>query len=431
MKTEIKNTCKTASNLNPLNINGLPHWFGELQLKSRENWMKQGLPTRQEEAWKYLNLSELTEILPNLVQPQKKMLDKEFIKKLRFNHSYLLVLIDGDFSKELSDLPKNIEVMNLAEMLSQDNIAIINHFKQNTNPAWDKFSAFNLTSLNAGIYINIASHTVLDKPLQCLDIRSSDNMCLSTRKIICVGAHSHLSIVHQIQSSADIRYFNLENTDMVLGEDSQFNYYVLQEESSCALSFVNTNIDLQSKAKFNRFELSTGGKLTRHDVWVNAKEDSFCQLQGLYLLNHTQSSNHHLVLNHQSPCAKSLQDYRGILTDSAEENFNSQVKVQPAAQKIDSRQLNKNLLLSSKAQVNTKPELEIYADDVRCAHGATVGELDHEALFYLMARGIASDQARLMLMRGFCHRLWENMADQAIREKFQAWSEQKIQQMVQ
>ncbi len=429
MKTEIKNIGEMGLNLNQ--FNHLPHWFRDLQSKSRENWQEQGLPTRKEEAWKYLNLSELNEILPTLIQPQKNTVDIEFIKNFKLNDYYCLVLIDGDFSKELSYLPKTIQVMNLDEMLMQDNISIISSFKQQTNPAWSKLSVLNLVSLNAGIYINVENHAVLDKPLQLLDIRSSIDMCLSTRKIIRLGANSNLSIIHQIKSNAEINYLNLENTDIILSENSQLNYYLLQDESKQALSFVNTNIDLQSKARFHQFELSIGGKLTRHDIWVNAKEDSECQLQGLYLLNDAQSSNHHLVLNHQSPRAKSLQNYRGILADSAEENFNSQVKVQPTAQNINSQQLNKNLLLSPKAQVNTKPELEIYANDVRCAHGATIGELDGEALFYLMARGISLDKAKLMLMHSFCNGLWESISNIEIRDKFKEWSEKKIQQMVQ
>ncbi len=273
--------------------------------------------------------------------------------------------------------------------------------------------------MNDGAYIYVPKNTVIDKPIQLLFIHSGKNNTSlnQPRNLVVLDELSQATIIETyvaIDDSAE--YFTNAVTEILIAAQAKVEYFKIQQESKLAFHIGTTFTRLQRDSNFVAHSLALGGKLVRSDLSVSLADlGASCALNGLYLAQHKQHIDHHTVIDHMQPHGTSYEFYRGIIADQARAVFNGRVLVQKDAQQTDAHQENHNLLLSSDAEIDTKPQLEIYANEVKCAHGATVGQLDDEALFYLQSRGISQAKARNLLINAFAVSVFDKVNNELIK----------------
>jgi len=238
------------------------------------------------------------------------------------------------------------------------------------------------------------------------------------RTLLVVGAGAQCTVVESYLGAG--AYFTNAVTEIVAGEGAVVDHYKIQNEALAAFHISTLQATLGRSANFASCSISLGAALARHDIGATLSEGADATLNGLYIVNGTQHVDHHTTIDHALPHATSRELYKGILDGKASAVFNGKVLVRKDAQKTDSRQTNQNLLLSDDARIDSKPELEIFADDVRCTHGATIGQLDAEAIFYLQSRGIGREQARSLLTRAFAQDLVDRIKIQPVKDSLEA-----------
>ncbi|MFZ0589416.1 MAG: Fe-S cluster assembly protein SufD [Bryobacteraceae bacterium] len=275
------------------------------------------------------------------------------------------------------------------------------------------FVALNTANFEDGTFLHIPPNTVLEEPLR-MDFRAVPDRAAHPRNLIIIGAGSQVHIVERYTGRG--RYFTNAVTEIVVGENATVEHVKLEEESPDAFHVATVQVHQSRNSNFKSHNISLGGLLVRNDI--NAVLSTGCEgtLNGLYLVNGKQHVDNHTVLDHAAPHAASHELYKGILDGASSAVFNGKIFVRKDAQKTDAKQTNKNLVLSENSTINTKPELQILADDVRCTHGATVGQLDQEALFYLRTRGISSTDARDLLIYAFARDIIDRIGIPSIRE---------------
>ena len=361
-------------------------------------------PTQKDEAWKYTNLEPLlTQTFNGVTAPAE--LDLTCLSVYYLNDSYRLLFVDGAFVAQGSLLPPaGIFVQPLSACLAQE-FSWLNTLWQESNAPL--FANMNAAYAKEGVVIRLDAGVALDKPLQILFVASPrpDNWIANTRIVLDLGAQAQLTLLEQHIGLGDNCYFNNITSRMNLGSASSLRWTRLQSESQAAYHLAQTHCQLAPKAQLLAHSLSCGGRLARHEVSCDMQEASRAQLSGVFWTQSGQHLEERVLMNHQMPSATCKLDYRGIIDGTSRGVFNGKIKVEQAAQKTLAELNNKNLLLSATAEIDTKPELEIDADDVRVSHGATVGQLDAEALFSLRSRGIGKDRARKLLIRAFAQAL--------------------------
>jgi Fe-S cluster assembly protein SufD len=280
---------------------------------------------------------------------------------------------------------------------------------------------YETLDMGAPKIIHVPKNTVLEKPIYITDIATglTNSTLLSTRCVITLEENSSATIVQVFQSEQADNYWRKKITEINLAANSQLNYYQIQTESATSLHTHEITVQQARDSQFNSFTLDNGGGIVRTDLQAKlTAENAHCQFHGIYLVKNKQHVDNHTSIDHLSPHTHSKELYKGIITDQARAVFNGRVYVAPQAQKVISEQHNENLLLSKQAEIDTKPELEIYADDVQCAHGATVGQLDRDAVFYMTTRGISEELAKQLLTYGFAHEMINSIDNAEIRELF-------------
>jgi Fe-S cluster assembly protein SufD len=285
----------------------------------------------------------------------------------------------------------------------------LGHYANCENP----FVALNTANFEDGAFLHIPGDTVIEEPL-CIDITAVPDHTTHPRNLIIVGAGSQVRIVERYTGRG--AYFTNAVTEIVIGENSIVEHVKLQEESLDAFHVATVQVHQSRNSNFKSHNISLGGLLVRNDV--NAVLSTGCEgtLNGLYLISGKQHVDNHTALDHAAPHASSHELYKGILDGASSAVFNGKIFVRKDAQKTDAKQTNKNLVLSENSTINTKPELQILADDVRCTHGATVGQLDQEALFYLLTRGIGRTDARDLLIYAFARDIIDRIGIPSVRE---------------
>ena len=280
---------------------------------------------------------------------------------------------------------------------------------------------YETPDMGAPKIIHVPKNTVLEKPIYITDIatRLTAPTLLSTRCVITLEENSSATIVQVFQSEHADNYWRKKITEINLAANAQLNYYQVQTESATSLHTHEITVQQARDSQFNSFTFDNGGGIVRTDLHTKLQaENARCQLYGVYLVKNKQHIDNHTIIDHLSSHTYSTEHYKGIIADQARAVFNGRVYVAPHAQKIVSKQHNANLLLSKQAEIDTKPELEIYADDVQCAHGATVGQLDNDMIFYMTTRGISEIEARQLLTHGFIREMFEFINDSEIKQLF-------------
>jgi Fe-S cluster assembly protein SufD len=384
-------------------------WLQDLRREAIANFSDLGLPTTRDEEWRYTSVAPIAKVP---FTPARCMLDgiahADFASFAFGESEYCqLVFIDGCFSESLSllpSLPPGVRVMNLARALCDDPGAVQPNLARYAAFQANAFTALNTAFLSDGAFIEIAPHARFREIIHLiyLSVARETPAVSYPRNLIVAGAGSQVSVVESYVGLGRGLYFTNAVTEIVSGEGSMVDHYKLQRESDDAFHVATIQVHQGRDSRFTSHSISMGGALVRNDVNAVLKgEGADCTLNGLYVIKGKQHVDNHTSIAHAQPHCSSQELYKGILDGQSSGVFNGKILVHRDAQQTNARQTNKNLLLSEHALVNTKPQLEILANDVKCTHGATVGQLNREALFYLRSRGIDEASARALLTYAF------------------------------
>lgn len=386
-----------------------------LQDQQLQAFLQRGFPTRREEHWKYTDTSFLGKQEWQWAHNKTLVSGVPAVSRIRF------VFVNGYFSQELSDiklLPDNVVLTSFTQKISQNNMEFITEFDAQKYP----FAALNTALTTDGFYLCVPANTVISEPIHCLFVSSEQNHFItSPRNMIILGRNSQATLIEEYYSNDTISYFTNSVTQVFAEENAQLQHYKIQAESENATHVATFLVNQKQDSCINRFCLDVGSRLAREDVVISlAEAGAACHLRGFYKLTEDkQHVDNHLLVDHLAANGNSSMAYKGTIDKKARAVFNGKVYVHPNAQKITALQSNHNLLLSTDAEVDTKPELEIYADDVKCSHGATVGQLNSDALFYLQARGISKEDAALLLIHAFADDIMKQISQPQIKQYIQ------------
>jgi Fe-S cluster assembly protein SufD len=387
-----------------------PSWLSQLRQKGLETFTRLGIPNRRIEDWRFTNVAGLTDRTYDLMPPvtssdhqvetllQRATLDSE---------AYRLVFINGRFSAEWSavtDLPSGVVIENLAGSILRLPNEIQGILCDNLDIDDSPFAALNTAFLDDGANIAIADSVILDRPVHLVFLSVGEGRGVShPRILIRIGKNSKAQVIESYLGVGDT-YFTNAITQIEVDANAELDHHKLQHEQVGALHLAATHVTQQAQSNFRSHYFSFGASLSRNEI--NCKLDGErieTTLNGLYMPTGNQLMDCRTRIDHARPNCNSYELYKGILDDEARGVFNGKIFVHQDAQKTDAKQSNQAILLSDDAVVNTKPQLEIYADDVRCTHGATIGELDEKALYYLRSRGVPLELARKMLIFAFAN----------------------------
>lgn len=387
------------------------------------SFSKLSFPATYDEEWRYTNLSPLFK--ENFLLPDKKtQLSAKDIQKYLFNglKGSLLVFVNGFYDDKLSKkalLPKGAVASNLNTALKENNEIIDKHFGKYADHSNHIFTALNSAFTREGAFIYIPDKKIVDDPIHLLFITDSDKekFLIQPRNLIVAGKNSQVTVIEHYVSVNESIYFTNNVTEIVADENAVVDHVRVQEESKKAFHIARMEVDQERTSNFTSHLISFGAEIARNDF--NARfndEGGECTLNGLYLIGGNQLFDAHTIIDHAKPHCNSHEHYKGILDDKSRGVFNGKVMVRKDAQKTNAFQENNNIILSDEALVNTKPQLEIFADDVKCSHGATIGQLDTEAMFYLRSRGIGNETATAILIHAFASDVVQSIKMEPIKQ---------------
>ncbi|HET8551559.1 MAG TPA: Fe-S cluster assembly protein SufD [Gammaproteobacteria bacterium] len=388
--------------------------LGELRRSALARFAEHGFPGTRVEEWKYTNLRPLERREFALAQELPASLPEAASLPLADADLPTVAFVNGQFAAGLSrlnDLPEGIQVRSIAALLEEQPEALRPQLESAATA--DDNVASTLTELNTAFFIDgaaidIAAGVQLDQPLHLLFIsqRVDASVVSHPRVIVNVGHGSEISIVEHHIGIDDAVNFSNSVVQIVLEDNAALHHYRVQQESAQSFHISNTRVRQARDSRYLSLNIDLGGMLVRHDLHAYLEgTNAEAILDGLFVLGGRQHCDNHTWVKHVSPQTRSRERYKGIIGGRARGVFNGKVYVEPGAQQTDSNQSSHNLLLSDNAEIDTKPELEIYADDVKCNHGATVGQLDETALFYLRSRGLGADDARRLLITAFAREM--------------------------
>jgi len=387
-----------------------PAWLREIRKEAIARFVERGFPTLRDEEWRYTNVSAIAEAIfqetPSLKRnPTRKELTPFLFSEMK---GYHLVFINGIFSKSLSTVPsslKGVKMVSLAEILATDPACLEPYFARKGSDEENPFAALNTAFARDGAYIYIPKETALDKPIHLLFYNTSgtgEPIVSYPRILLVAGRESKVTVIEHYAGAAGETYLTGAVTEIVSGENTVIDHYKLQRESEAGYHFSTMLAQLDANCRFTSNSVNLGGAMSRNDLNVLLDAEGIdCVLNGLSMIAGRQHVDNRLRVEHAKPHCRSVELFKYVLDGKARGVFRGTIHVHPNAQKTDAKQTNKNLLLSDEAEVDTLPQLEIYADDVKCTHGATVGQLDENELFYLRSRGIDLETARNLLTFAF------------------------------
>jgi Fe-S cluster assembly protein SufD len=399
-----------------------------------EIFQQLGLPAGKHEEFKYTPITRELEKNFSFEQPATAPLIKEiseyFIPGVEAN---IVVFINGIFSPAHSKIispSSQVLIQPLEEALAEKNTTALEHFNQHVQIKTDAFVAWNTADWKAGAYIHIPEKTVVEKPViiyHVNDARPGEVIAVN-RNLIVVGKSSEVTIVEKFNSAGPANHFTNLVSEVVVAENAKMDFYSIHNDKGNRFQYTNTEIYQKDYSRVNTYTFNLYGRLLRTNLHLMIDGEGIeSHMYGLYLLAGNTLADNHTVVDHKKPNSFTNELYKGIMDENSKGVFNGKIFVRPLAQKTNAFQANRNILLSDKATINTKPQLEIWADDVKCSHGCTTGQLDEEALFYLRARGIDKDSARAMMLYAFAgevsdkipHPGIKNYIDTAISERLQ------------
>ncbi|WP_115460622.1 Fe-S cluster assembly protein SufD [Winogradskyella aurantiaca] len=404
----------------------------DIRIEAIKAFENQGFPTKRMEAWKYTSLNSILKHNYSVFPKVENALEYPKVKKY-FVHdidSYKIVFVDGKYSSHLSETTHDgIDVCLMSAALTKPKYRLVIDKYFNKVAEKDGMASLNTAFSNEGAYIHIPKNKVVAKPIQIIHFAtgSESALMLQPRNLIVAEENSHVQIIERHQSLTENPVLTNSVTEIFANKRAIVDYYKLQNDKESASLIDNTYVSQKQESVARVHTFSFGGKLTRNNLnYYQNGERIDSTLKGVTIIGNKQHVDHHTLVHHIEPNCESHQDYKGIYGDAATGVFNGKVIVEKEAQKTNAFQANNNILLSDKSSINTKPQLEIFADDVKCSHGCTIGQLDESALFYMRSRGIPEKEARALLMYAFSNDVLETVKIPELKQRVTKLIAQKL-----
>jgi len=402
-----------------------PKWLQPLRKAGLACFAELGFPKLSDEDWRFTNVAPIAK-LPFTLAPEaavngaeSKAINDSVFAKLS---GHRLVFVNGFFSVKLSSIKPvsgGARIENLSAALAKDSGFIEKHLGKYAHTASNTFAALNQAFFSDGAFIFVPKGVEVAEPVQLIYISSAKHSgeTILPRNLIIAEANSKLTVVESYISAGNAAYFTNAVTEILAGDNAAVEHVKLQDEAAEAFHIATIAGEFGRSSNVTVHSFALGAKLSRTNIRAKlAGEGLECILNGLYLTKDEQLADHHMIVEHAQPHCASHEYFNGILDDKSKGVFHGRIYVHPIAQKTDAKQTNKNLLLSDDATADTKPQLEIYADDVKCTHGATIGQLNEESIFYLRSRGLDTETARRMLIHAFAGEIIERIKCKPARE---------------
>lgn len=395
----------------------------DIRTEAIRHFETEGFPSKRQEAWKYTSLNAILKHDYSVFPRHENALEFKDVKKY-FIHdidAYKIIFIDGKYSSHLSQTTHDgmdICLMSAALSKPKYRLVIENYF--NKIATKDSLPSLNTAFSAEGAYIHIPKNKVVEKPIQILHFSTGNEaaIMLQPRNLIVVDENSHVQIIERHQSLNDNPVLTNSVTEVFANKRAIVDYYKIQNDRQTASLIDNTFVNQKQESVAKVHTFSFGGKLTRNNLnFYQNGERIDSTMKGITIIGDKQHVDHNTLVHHIEPNCESHQDYKGIFGDSATGVFNGKVIVEKEAQKTNAFQANNNILISDKSSINTKPQLEIFADDVKCSHGCTIGQLDESAMFYLRSRGIPEKEARALLMFAFSNNVLDSVKIPEIKNR--------------
>lgn len=431
MNKDNANIQQYLNDFEKLDDNVKADWFSEQRQSALKLFQETGFPRTRQENWKYTDTRPIAKKTFSSLKSEPASISVDEINNVRFKDldSHELVFVNGIYSEEhsnINNLPEGVIIENMAAALAKDNDLLTKHLAQYADSNISPFTALNTAFIQHGTYINVPKNTVLEKPITIFYLAKDNGQANKEafashpRNLIVMSEHSEATLIENYIGLDDADYFTNAVTEVSLSASAILKHYKIQQESLNAYHIGNLNVMQDKDSRLESNSVSLGGSLVRNDIHGQlAAEGAEIIMNGLYMTNGRQHVDNHTRVDHLKPNTHSSENYRGVLNDRSRAVFNGKVVVHPQAQKIEAYQNNANLLLSDDAEIDTKPELEIYADDVKCSHGATVGQLDENMLFYLRSRAIDEETARSLLTYAFADEVLSNICFTPVRNQLE------------
>ena len=412
-----------------------PAWVKERRDAAAKRFAETGFPNTRQEDWRFTNVSPIAEAKFPLAQGGFARA-ASLVAGVGMKGSVRLAIVNGEFNAALSDLsalPKGLRIASLRDGVRDGTDGLEAHLARVFAIDAHPFAALNTSHLDDGVAIFVAKGAVVETPVHIVTVTGSDlsaealakgdsaPVAAHPRVLVVAGEGSQARVAHTFIGAPGSTYFNNAVVEVVVGEGAVLDYYTDQRESDQAYHVANVQAHVAAKGVFSSHAFLTGARIMRHDIGIALKgEGADCTMNGVYLVDGERLMDTHTSLDHAMPHCTSHELYKGILAGKARAVFNGRIIVRIDAQKTDAKQTNRALLLSDEATINSNPQLEIFADDVKCTHGAAVGALDEEAMFYLRARGLTAAAARDLLLHAFAGEVLDGLKIPALREQIEA-----------
>ena len=406
--------------------------FPELQEQAMKNFHRLGFPTSKNEEWKYTNIAPIVTKDFSFSIPDSKISKEEILQRFPFVKDALLVVFENGIlnagASDFSNLPAGIEIHSLRD--AKNNELVKKHFNLYADVQVDAFAALNTAFSNDGLFIHIHQDASIDKPVFLVNVSSShEEATLANHRLLLVAGKNSSAKISNLYISKNnfSETFSNSVNEIFLDENASLEFDVMQNENNRSFQVCGIHVYQSAYSTFRINTVSLGGIIVKNKLHI--KMDGVYavnHMHGLYIADDLQLMDNHTAVYHSQPNCNSNQLYKGIIGGKAHGVFNGKIFVERDAQKTNAYQSNKNILLTDDAVVNAKPQLEIYADDVKCSHGATTGQMDEEAVFYLRSRGIGEDNAKALLNIAFANDVLNNITLDSFREYISSLAESKL-----
>ena len=403
-----------------------PSWLMALRKAGLSRFAETGFPTVRDEDWRFTNIAPAARQAINLIPDEaRRTPERDFLGTLPLANivGSKLVFVDGQYAAHLStieELEANLRVESLASAVDRDSEIIERYLGRQARDGYNPFAALNRAFFTDGALIHVPAGAIVQRPVQLLHISTTAGSGASShlRHLVVAESDSQVTILETYISAPGATHFTNVVTELFVKDRARVEHCKFQDESTSGYHMAALDAELGAHCNVLAHSFALGARISRNNIrTLLGGEGIECILNGLYLTSDDQLADHHMIVEHAKPHCNSHEYFNGILDGRSRGVFHGRILVHPEAQKTDAKQTNKNLLLSDDAGVNTKPQLEIYADDVKCTHGATIGQLNDESVFYLRARGIGLENARRMLMHAFAGEIIARIRCEPLREE--------------
>ncbi len=398
------------------------HWLNDVRDKALATFSASGFPSPREEEWRYTNIAPIERKRFQLPSGAPALIDRDKLKPFQIEGAASLVFVNGRYERELSVLPEfgqGIVVCSMAEALQSQASRVQQHFGAAVKKENKGFLAFNSALFTDGVFIYIPQDVKIEAPVQWIFVSTGADSLATTRNLVIAEPGAQAEVIECYLGPGESGYLSAAVSELALADHAAITWSKLQCESGRGFHFGGLYAEVGRYASLKHANFSFGGLLVRNEVHADLSEGSECSLDGLFLGTSRQHVDNHTRICHREPNGFSRETYKGILDQRARGVFQGRIIVAQDAQKTDAEMANRNLLLSSDAEIDTKPQLEIYADDVKCGHGVTVGQLEEKSVFYLQSRGVDRESARSMLTFAFANEMVEKIKLPALRSLIQ------------